>query len=316
MIRICPRKDRDGHEEPGRRALFALLAGAAILGTAGAARAQVSASYDTAQLQFALNLQYLVTNYLRVAIYGTGGQLPAQLIRGGETGTALGVSMTSGSQVAFLGQTRSISARLREIGDENLDRTTLLRSLLRADSPAQKLIDLSPAPFTTMFRLAGAIGPGETFDPYASPINCALAANCLIDVQAGALLSLVPTMTNDLARDTIAALAANVCSDAATVRAIIYVQSQVQARPDALIMVDRLAAWRDQISGAGVTDRGLSPVGSPSVSRLALVDADGLALARTPAQALNVLFMDAGAVTQGGFFPTGINGTTVRSAAN
>ncbi|WP_267347389.1 ferritin-like domain-containing protein [Sphingomonas sp. GM_Shp_2] len=296
--------------------MLALMTSAVMVGAAVASPAQVSASYDTAQLQFALNLQYLVTNYLQVAIYGAGRQLPADLIRAGETGGMLGVPMTSGSQVAFLGQTRSINARLREIGDESWGRTILLRSLLRADTPAQKLIDLSPAAFTTMFRLAGAIDSAETFNPYASPLNCALAANCLIDVQAGALLSLVPTMTNELARDTIAALAANACSDAATVRSIIQSQSWAQAQPDALTMMDRLAAWRNRISGTGTTDRGLSPLGSPPLTRLALVDADGLALARTPAQALNVLFMNSGAVTQGGFFPTGINGTTVRSAAN
>ncbi len=83
-------------------------------------------------------------------------------------------------------------------------------------------------------------------------------------------------------------------------------------------MVDRLAAWRNGIDGSTTTDRGMSPVMANgwTVTRLALTDDDGLQLSRTPGQALNVLFMTSGAATQGGFFPTGINGSIKTSAAN
>ncbi len=297
-----------------RRAALALVGIAAALGASKRAQAQVSSSFDTPQLQFALNLQYIVTNFLQVSIYGAGRQLPADLIRSGTSGGELGVSMTSASQVAFDRPNRSVQARVREIGDESWFRTILLRGLLRADAPAQKLIDMSPAAWTAMFRLAGAIGAAETFSPYTSPLNCVLAANCLIDVQVGALAALVPSMTNQIARETITALAASVASNAATIRSILY--TQAQAQPEVLVMVDRLAAWRDRMDGTTVTDRALSPAGSPAMTRIALTDADGLQIARAPEQALNVLFMTSAAVTQGGFLPTGINGSIVRSAAN
>jgi hypothetical protein len=49
---------------------------------------------------------------------------------------------------------------------------------------------------------------------------------------------------------------------------------------------------------------------------VAPVDQDGLLLTRTPQQALNVAFFSRTATTRGGFFPNGIEGTIVTSAAN
>jgi hypothetical protein len=302
---------------PGRRDFFAaVLAGAALAGAAGSASAQVSASVDTAPLQFALNLHYLSTNMLQLAIYGKDRQLPAQHIRGGETLDQPGVSATSAKQVAFPVGTRDIQARIQEIADSLWYRTLLLRALLRADAPAQKQIDMTAERFTAMFRLAGAIGPTETFDPYASPVDLALAAETILAVQATALNGLVSQYTNSIVKAAMVSMAATAATDVTTVRTILMAASTT--RPALLTMVDRLADWRNGIDGAGTTDRGMSPVmvNGMMTTRLALTDDDGLQLSRTPGQALNVLFMTSGAAVQGGFFPTGINGSIKTGAAN
>ena len=302
----------------GRREFFAaLLAGVALAGgVAGSASAQNASSVDTAPLQFALNLHYLSTNMLQLAIYGTGRQLPAQFIRGGETVDQPGVSATSAQQVAFPVGTRDIQARIQEIADSLWYRTLLLRALLRADAPAQKQIDMTAERFTAMFRMAGAIGSAETFDPYASPVNLALAAETILAVQATALNGLLSQYSNSIVRAAMVSMAATAATDLTTVRTILMAASS--ARPEVVTMVDRLAAWRNGIDGSTTTDRGMSPVMANgwTVTRLALTDDDGLQLSRTSGQALNVLFMTSGAATQGGFFPTGINGSIKTSAAN
>ncbi|WP_440978503.1 ferritin-like domain-containing protein [Sphingomonas pseudosanguinis] len=309
--------ERSGLSGAGRREFFAaMLAGVALAGAAGSASAQVSASVDTAPLQFALNLHYLSTNMLQLAIYGKDRQLPAQFIRGGETVDQPGVSATSAKQVAFPEDARDIQARIQEIADSLWYRTLLLRALLRADSPAQKQIDMTAERFTAMFRLAGAIGPNESFDPYASPVDLALAAETILAVQATALNGLVSQYTNSIVKAAMVSMAATAATDVTTVRTILMAAST--SRPAVLTMVDRLAAWRNGIDGAGITDRGMSPVTANGMmtTRLSLTDDDGLLLSRTPAQALNVLFMTSAATTQGGFFPTGINGSIKTSAAN
>lgn len=296
---------------PRRAALAALVGSVAIGGMIGTARADELPSSARDALQFALNLQYLSTNYLQVAIYGEGRQLPLDYIRGGELSGEPGVMVTTAKQVRFSTATRDVQARLQEIADADWTRNLLLRGLLRADVVAQKMIDLSPATFTTLFQLAGVIGAGASFDPYESPTNCLLGVETLISVQASVISAMLPNFENDIIRATMASLAASAGGDASTVRSMLYAQGQGDA-------IDRLAAWRDQVDGSAVTDRGLSATtvsGEPS-TRIALTDADGLLIGRTPQQALNILFMSPNAVTTGGFFPNGINGAITRSAAN
>ena len=46
------------------------------------------------------------------------------------------------------------------------------------------------------------------------------------------------------------------------------------------------------------------------------LNANGLAYSRTTGQVLNIVYLNKAAVTLGGFFPAGVNGTIKTSAAN
>lgn len=202
---------------PARRHVMAALAGSALLAIAGrTAGAEVVSSVDTAPLQVVLNLHYLATNFLQVVIYGAGRQLPADHIRAGELSGADGVPATTVKQVSFPTASRAIQIRLQEIGDAHWYRVETLRSYLRGDCPAQTLIDYSAERFTTMFRLAGAIGPTDTFDPYASPTNCLLAVETLLSVQASVYASILANMSNDLAMAMMGSVTATAANDLGT----------------------------------------------------------------------------------------------------
>lgn len=302
---------------PARRHVMAALAGSALLAMAArTAEAEVVSSVDTAPLQVVLNLHYLATNFLQMVIYGKGRQLPADQIRAGELSGADGVPATTVKQVSFPAASRAVQMRLQEIGDAHWFRVGTLRSYLRGDCPAQTLIDYSAERFTAMFRLAGAIGSADTFDPYSSPTNCLLAVETLLAVQASAYASILANMSNDLAMAMMGSVTATAANDIVNVRAML--NDAAQTDPTILPMLDKLASWRDRVDGTSTTDRGVSPVtGANGIqSRLAPTDQDGLLLARTPQQALNVLFFSQASVTQGGFYPNGIAGTIVSSAAN
>lgn len=304
----------------GRRAaLAALLGGVMIAATARTADAQTTVSPDTAPLQFALNLQYLTTNILQAGTYGPGRQLPSQYIAGGESPQVPGVfanfSFLSRA-VSFTGR-RGIGARCSEMADEHWSRTLVIRGVLRADSIPQTVIDYSPARFTAMLQAAGAIGAGSTFNPYTSATNFLIALEPLFSVQASAFAAILPLMTNDATRALMCSMAAAAANHATMVRAMLADLAAADAT--ILPIVDKLAAWRERIDGTSVTDRGLSAITAAdgrATTRLAVTDADGLFLGRTPQQALNVLFMTSAEATSGGFFPNGINGSIVRSAAN
>ena len=301
-----------------RAALAALVGGAMLTGLAEPAAAQVPSSVDTAPLQFALNLQYLTTNFLQVVTYGQGRQLPAQYIRGGELSDQPGVSATSVPQVRFPSGVRGIQARIHEMADEHWYRTLMLRDILRADAPAQTLIDYSAPTFAKLFVAAGVMTADETlylYDPSPTDTkelvrNILLATETFVSVQASVYAAMLPSMTTEVTLPMMASMAASAASNATTIRSMLY--ELAQSSPALLTKVDRLAAWRDRIDGSATTDVGLSPV--DGTARTAITDATGVYVGRTPQQALNVLFMSADSVSQGGFFPNGINGTIVRSS--
>ncbi|MEG3093258.1 ferritin-like domain-containing protein [Sphingomonas sp. PB1R3] len=301
-----------------RNALIALLGGAALTGFAGRSQAQVSTSVDKVPLQFALHMQYLSTNYLQFLIYGDNRQLPAQHIRGGELSGDAGVIAQNLQQVKFPSTAeRILQSRIQEIADEHWYQTLTIRGMLRADCVAQTFIDYRPEAFTQMFRMAGAIGANDTFSPYTSPTNCLLGADALLSVQASTYASILASMTDPVAMAMMMSMAASLASNVTSVRSMLY--DLAGSNPQLIVMMDKLAAWRDAIDGTNTTDRGMSPVTGIDgnlATRLTVVDADGAYLARSPQQALNVLFMTSGSVTKGGFFPNGINGGIVSSAAN
>jgi hypothetical protein len=57
------------------------------------------------------------------------------------------------------------------------------------------------------------------------------------------------------------------------------------------------------------------PSGLPT-SNIVPLDGNGLAFSRTTGQVLNIVYLNRAAVTMGGFFPAGVNGTIRTSAAN
>jgi len=308
------RANNDFHR---RAALASLCLGAMTALGAGSAQGQIVSSVDTIPLQFTLNLQYLTANYLQVTTNGAKNLLAPQDIKGGELSDKPGVAATGLKVVDFSNADQTIRPRLREMADEHRNRLYLIRSFLRGDAPAQKAIDYSPETFSKMFRLAGAIAPSAVFDPYASPTNCLLALETLLSVTASVYAGILPSMTNEIAVPAMSSLAAATAADLVTVRSILA--DLAGADPTLLTVIDRLAAWRDRVDGTATTYQGLSPVTDASgltATRLTFTDANGLLLSRTPQQALNVLFMTAGSVAQGGFFPTGINGAITSSAAN
>lgn len=319
MERMAIARDAGSDRECGgrRAALAALLGGAMVASLAKPAGAQLVTSPDTVPLQFALNIYYITCNYVRIGALGLKEQLDAPRIRGGETLTQPGVPITDGRQIEFSEAAMTMQRRVSEMAYEFRWRTIMLRDILRADAVAQKKIDLSAGPFTAMFRQAGAIGPNDSFDPWASMTNYLVALETLLTVQATVLAGMLPTLTNDSVMAQIVSLSAGSANSATTARCM--VRQLAADRPELLTMIDRLAAWRDGIDGSTATDSGLSPVVAAdgrTTSRMMTADGNGLFRVRTPQQALNVLFMSRGAVSQGGFLPTGINGGIVTSAAN
>jgi hypothetical protein len=287
----------------------AIAGGFTLIAKADPAMAQSVSDGDV--LNFALNLEYLEAQFYVTAATGTG--LPASLLGGtGAAGQATGAR-----QVTF---TDPVVARYaREIAADEQAHVAFLRQALGGAAVAQPAIDLGTAAggaFSSAARAAGLIGMGQSFDPYANDENFLLAAYIFEDVGVTAYKGASPLIANKTFLEAAAGILAVEAYHAALVRTTLYAKGlQTPALIDA---TEAISDARDSLDGSTDLDQGVRPTGSgaTTASNIAPLDANGLAYSRSAAQVLNIVYLNRTAVTGGGFFPAGVNGTLRMSAAN
>jgi hypothetical protein len=99
---------------------------------------------------------------------------------------------------------------------------------------------------------------------------------------------------------------------AALVRTVLYAKGlQTPSLRQATVAISNA---RDSLDGSTDLDQGV--IGTADTSNIAPLDGNGLAFSRTAGQVLNIVYLNRQAVTAGGFFPNGVNGTIRTSAAS
>lgn len=299
-----------------RRAFFTAALGAAAIGSAfvysDPAKAQSVTDADV--LNFALNLEYLEAQFYLYAVNGTG--LPASLTTSGSG--AAGGTVTGGAQVNFTSDPL-VGAYAREIAADEQAHVAFLRTALAGAAVAMPNINISgdaSGPFTAAARAAGVVGATETFNPYADPNSFLLGAFIFEDVGVTAYKGAAPLVSNKTFLEAAAGILAVEAYHAAIVRTTLYAKG-VSALVDA---TEKISAARDMLDGSptldavrGIgpdADQGIAPSGSGATltSNIAPLNSNGLAYSRTTGQVLNIVYLNAGAATMGGFFPNGVNG--------
>jgi hypothetical protein len=287
-----------GHAErrAGRRAFFKAAVGAAAVGAGAfvvsqAAQAQTLTDADV--LNFALNLEYLEANFYWYAVYGV--PIPATSI----TGVGTAVPATGGHAVPF--SDPIIAQMAREIANDELAHVNFLRTALGSAAVAQ------------------FIDAAGQFDPYASDLNFLYGAFLFEDVGVTAYKGASPLLTNPAYIDAAAGILAAEAYHASMIRTTI---DQLGGNPGLKASTIRgdtelVSAARDSLDGATDLDQGLAYVtsGAGPTSNIVPTDTNGIAFSRTTGQVLNIVYLNKTAVTAGGFFPAGVNGT-IRTSTN
>ena len=303
---------RSAETQLDRRKLFTMagLAGvgaaAAMAGSgamsASAATAEADAPSDASILNFALNLEYLEAEFYLRAVTGEG--LNDSLVGG--VGTPGAVS--GGRKVNF--KNKAIRQYAREIARDEREHVTFLRAALGSAAVARPAISLN-ASFTAAAQAAGLIKKGQKFDPYASDLNFLFAAFIFEDVGVTAYKGAAQFIANKTYLDAAAGILSVEAYHAGIIRSTLYglgveessVWKGVQAISDA----------RDSLDGTANIDQGIRNKGT---ANLVPTDANGLAYGRSPGQVLNVVYLNPGAVSSGGFYPAGLNGELITSTVN
>jgi len=297
-----------------RRAFFTAAIGVAAVGGAFAyaspAAAQ-TAPTDADVLNFALNLEYLEAQFYSYAATGNG--LPANMLDG--TGTPGAV--VGGRRVNFTDPL--VSQYAQEIAADEIAHVAFLRTALGTARVAQPAIDVGTAAngaFSSAARAAGLVGPGEVFDAYASDENFLLGAYIFEDVGVTAYKGAAALISNKTFLEAAAGILAVEAYHAAIVRTVLYRKGI--ATPALINATEAISNARDSLDGSSDIDQGVRPIATAEgpASNIFPSDPNGLAYSRSAGQVLNIVYLNNAAVTMGGFFPAGVNGTIRTSAAN
>jgi hypothetical protein len=319
-----------------RRDFFTQVAGAAAIGAtafAASAQAQTSpsptptATFTEADvLNFALNLEYLEANFYSFA--ATGAALAAA-DTSGSVGTA--GAATGGRAVGF--KDALVAQYAREIAADELAHVRFLRSQFsdttRAAQPAIDLSVSATSAFSVAARAAGLIQAGQSFDPYASDENFLLGAFIFEDVGVTAYKGAAPLISNKVFVEAAAGILAVEAYHAAIIRSVLYRKGlatpslqlieATTAISDARDTLDGKTATTDAVRGiAAEDDQGIASTTTSdgTVSNIVPLNENGIAYSRSAGQTLNIVYLNAAAVSSGGFFPAGVNGNIKTSAAS
>ncbi|NAZ82812.1 ferritin-like domain-containing protein [Kineococcus sp. R8] len=279
----------------GMGLLSAGAVGAGLIGTAAAQRADAADGpvSDVAVLNFALNLEYLEAEFYCFAAYGHG------LDNATATGTGTQGGVTGGHRVPF--KSKAIRYYAEEIANDEIAHVKFLRSALGTSAVSRPAINLRES-FTGAAVAAGVIKAGETFDPFSSEAFFLLGAFLFEDVGVTAYKGASPLVENKDYLEAAAGILAVEAYHAGIVRTLLY-------QNDLAAPTNLISAARDSLDGSAVSkDQGIT-VGTGGRANLVPTDANSIAYSRSYNEVLNIVYLNADkGVTQGGFYPAGLNG--------
>ena len=311
-----------------RRKMLA-LGGATLAGLAFAgirhAEAQSSPAYTDADiLNFALNLEYLESQFYTLA---TAGKTIDQVGIGIGAGTATTgggtvVTKTGGPASCLVPwKIPAIQAYATETAQEERNHVSLLRGALGSAAVAQPNIDL----YNSFNALATVAGIASSFDPFASDANFLIGAYVFEDVGVTAYSGAAPLITTGSTLGTAAGILAVEAYHAGLIRSSIFgldptgsvgLQGYTQKISATRMLLDGSATVDDigvgfqtvTIEAAGTTNGASTIVDaqtdSPNYSKT---------YSRSPTQVLQIVTGSqvppaSGSKYMGVFFPAGLNG--------
>jgi hypothetical protein len=265
----------------------ALGAGAALTASAPITRLASAQVDDDAIFNFALNLEYLETEYY---LRGTTGEGLDTADVGANPG-----EVTGGSPVPFA--TEAFRQFAEELAANELAHVRYYRESLGDMAVDRPAIDLA-AGFAAVGQAAGF---GDNFNPFSDELNFFLGGMLFEDVGVTGYKGAVPLIQDETKQGDIAGILAVEAYHMGMARSLLFLAGQTAQQA-----ANAITLARGTLNGMPEIEQGIAVEGQ---ANFVPSDERGIAFTRTPEQVLQIVYLtpETG-VTSGGFFPNGVNG--------
>jgi hypothetical protein len=265
----------------------ALGAGAALTASAPITRLASAQVDDDAIFNFALNLEYLETEYYLRGTTGEG-------LDAADVGANPG-EVTGGSPVPFA--TEAFRQFAEELAANELAHVRYYRESLGDMAVDRPAIDLA-AGFAAVGQAAGF---GDNFNPFSDELNFFLGGMLFEDVGVTGYKGAVPLIQDETKQGDIAGILAVEAYHMGMARSLLFLAGQTAQQA-----ANAITLARGTLNGMPEIEQGIAVEGQ---ANFVPSDERGIAFTRTPEQVLQIVYLtpETG-VTSGGFFPNGVNG--------
>ena len=282
---------------PSRRGMLGLgkfaAAGLSMAAVAAATRTASAAGYtDVDIFNFALNFEYIGAEYYLRAVTGQGLASYNPTLVTGTVGTQGTVTAPAGSTLVPFANP-AVAYFAIQLANDELAHVEFIRDVAQTGAIAEPSIDFTA--FTPVAQLAGLIGAGETFNPFASEINFLLGAYLLEDTCVTALAGAAQAVLSATNLTYAAGLLGVESQQAGAIRGFLSQFGQDAA-------TDAISALRAKLSTVG--DEGTGD--QNNAFNISNGDGQAQAFRRTPSQVLAIAYGGTG-LSRGTFFPAGVN---------
>jgi hypothetical protein len=269
---------------PNRRSFLktigAATAGVTALSMAGLTPAQGQTTTEMEVLKFALNLEYLESEFYTYALFGQGIELFGIGVTGEANGSnpTGGMVTSGGKKVSFNNPNEVLTYEIVEqIGRDERAHVTLLRSALGSQVIAKPNINLN------------ALGFG--FDSQADFLRL---SRIFEDIGVSAYGGAAGLLTTPAIITTAARILAAEAEHVSSIRTQLSVLNISTTALDGADLIGPPAGRHTQV--------------------LSINPSNGLPATRTPGEVLYLAFGGKANATSGGFFPSGVNGSITTSS--
>ncbi|MBA3666527.1 MAG: ferritin-like domain-containing protein [Sphingomonas sp.] len=281
-----------------RRSLFGLSNGQAALAAVGVLAAstafplneavaqQAESSTDVDLFNFALNLEYLETDYY---LRGLGTTVDV-VFR-----TSFGAPVKGGRKVQFSNPVRE--GMIKNIAGNEVAHINFVRAITGSQASKRPPIDMD-AGFAAVAAAAGL----SDFDPFGNEMDFFLGGMLFEDVGISVLKGSARKLRSLTLRESAAGLLGSEGYHMGAIRSVIYKMGDTWRSRAAAI-----SEFRDRLDGPQDLDQ--PPVKVGALANITPTNQNGIAFGRTPQHALNIIYGNpAQGIMAGGFFPEGFNG--------